>query len=290
MPATAVQPEEEQRADTGAEEEGSSEIPSVAADSAVPTGREVVKTEEDPEDTAGTSNQSEDEDMPQIYECPVCGSEFDRIQAGHGHIRFAHPDLSDEEFEEVYEEMKEESFFVEEPGEEEAEGREAIPVPSKPEQRGASAREPFEWGPRLETMTELREKLEQLDRSREPSALESLFGKSGERDEGIQECLDALDVMEMDVRERLGMSTEDRRLQQQVDRTLDRIDELVRAREQREALEDRFSDRPGTPDRIGRLNEKEVEVRKHVRSSWGAGKPAEELDSEDPVSPESSEG
>jgi hypothetical protein len=86
------------------------------------------------------------------------------------------------------------------------------------------------------------------------------------------------------------MSTVDRSLQRQVDRTLDKINELVRCREQREALQEKFSDREGTPGRINRLDEKEKEIREHVRSLWNAGRPPEDLDAEDPVAPDKSTG
>jgi len=151
--------------------------------------------------------------------------------------------------------------------------------------QGEAVARAFDWESRLEHMEGLRSELRVLDRSREPNGFEAFFGKTGTRDEGVRECLDALDEMEIEVRERLGMSTVDRELQRRVDRTLEKIGELIRCREQREALEEKFSDRQETPDRIGRLDGKEVEIRKHVRGLWDAGRPTEELDDEDPVVP-----
>lgn len=245
------------------------------------------------EEAEAAGEPQTEEDMAYQVRCPLCSDTFDRPQALHGHLRFSH-DLRDKELDEVYEKAQSEDHFdfydedEEEDAGEDAEELELTgspsPSPTKDEEDGEAVARAFDWEARLESMSELRENLDRLDQSREPTSLESFFGKSGERDEGVQECLDALDEMEIEVRERLGMSTVDRELQRNVDRTLDKISQLVRCREQREALQERFSDREGTPDRIARLDEKEKEIRGHVRFLWDAGKPTEELDDEDPLS------
>jgi len=277
--------------------------PTTESEQPAPTGRSSEEAaegaaDEQPEQESqqeGQPQDTPDDDMPMQVRCPLCGDTFDRPQALHGHLRFSH-DLRDRELDEVYERAQSDEYIdfpeEDESGDEgEAEDLELTGSPGPPEadeegsseEEGEAVARAFDWEARLGHMEELRSDLNSLDRSREPTGLESFFGKSGVRDEGVHECLEALDEMEVEVRERLGMSTVDRNLQRQVDRTLDKINELVRCREQREALEQKFSDRAGTPDRVARLDDKEKEIREHVRGLWDAGKPPEDLDAEDPV-------
>jgi hypothetical protein len=136
-------------------------------------------------------------------------------------------------------------------------------------------------------MDEIRASLKRLDRSEdrwesEGGIFGSTFGRKVE-DEGCREALKALDDIEMEVRERLGASDADPELRSRVDESLEQLEALVRCREQREAIAEKFSGQEGAQERIDRLDKREVEIRLHVRRQWDAGKPTEELDEEDPV-------
>jgi hypothetical protein len=137
--------------------------------------------------------------------------------------------------------------------------------------------EAFDWDSRLERMESIRNGLDRLDRS-------TAFGPFEiSRDEGCQEAMEALDEIEMEVRERLGASDPDRELRRRVDESLDQMAALVRCREQREAISEKFSGERAE-ERVERLDRKEAEIRSHVREEWGVGKPKEQLSSDDPVS------
>jgi hypothetical protein len=157
----------------------------------------------------GEPQDPTDDDMPMQVQCPLCGDTFDRPQALHGHLRFSH-DLRDRELDEVYERAQSDEYvdFPEEEtgGEGGAEGADSTEQPEADEQEvaeedGEAVARAFDWEARLAQMDELRSNLNRLDQSRGPTTLESFFGKDGTRDEGVHECLDALDEMEIEVRE-----------------------------------------------------------------------------------------
>lgn len=231
--------------------------------------------------------------------CPVCGDDFSQPQGLHGHLRFSH-ELSGDELDEVYERAQQQDHFdfVEDEGSEdggepsEEEQPESLSVDSgssdrspAQERRGSSSA--FDWERRLDRMDEIRASLKRLDRSEdrwesEGGIFGSTFGRKVE-DEGCREALKALDDIEMEVRERLGASDADPELRSRVDESLEQLEALVRCREQREAIAEKFSGQEGAQERIDRLDKREVEIRLHVRRQWDAGKPTEELDEEDPV-------
>lgn len=237
---------------------------------------------------AATDESAEEADQPDMgyqIRCPVCGDEFSQPQGLHGHLRFSH-NLHGDELDEVYEKAQSQEYVeFDEEGEpdveaeaepehkrEDRERGESGPVDDEEAVSGA-----FDWDSRLERMESLRNGLDRLDRSK------SIFGIETTRDEGCKEAMEALDEIEMEVRERLGASDPDRELRRQVDESLDQMAALVRCREQREAISERFSGERAE-ERVQRLDRKEAEIRAHVRREWNVGKPTEQLKSSDPVS------
>lgn len=247
------------------------------SDSAATANRGAAETATEP--PVEPTDDPTDKPMPYVLECPVCGDTFERPQALNGHMRFSHRDLDDDELEELYEEAKEKSYYVEEQGQGEGQTQdvETRPAPEQTSTAGPSGQgASFDWEQRLERLEDLRSAVEDIDESFSP------FGVEIRRDEGCREALEALDEIEMEVRERLGASEKDPRLRKRIDESLEQIAGLVRAREQREAIEERFSGEKAER-RVERLNNREAEIRKHIRDEWGAGKPIGELKDEDPV-------
>lgn len=226
--------------------------------------------------------------------CPICEDKFKQPQGLHGHLRFSHQ-LQGDELDEVYERAQTEEHFdftdEDETEEAEDEGNESEEVPDLPpvddEEAVAGA---FDWEARLDRMEGLREDLNRLERSsgwfdsdyRKPTFLKAVGIVQGQQDEGVREAKDALDEIEMEVRERLGASEEDRQLRKRVDDSLNAMDAMVRCREQREAIEEKFSGEEAEK-RVQRLDEKEVEIRAEIRKTWDAGKPTQALEPNDPV-------
>jgi hypothetical protein len=236
--------------------------------------------------------------MAYKIQCPVCGDKFKQPQGLHGHLRFSHK-LEGDELEEVYQRAQNEDHFdftddeeeaekqVKE-GETETEGTKILDLPSVDDEEAVS--EAFDWEARLDRMENLRGELDRLDRStgafeyadesRSAGVITGFFGRT--RDEGVEEARDALNEIEMEVRERLGASEEDRQLRKRVDASLEWVDALVRCREQRETINERF-DGEEADQRVERLDTKETDIRKRIRETWDAGKPTEALDQSDPV-------
>lgn len=227
--------------------------------------------------------------------CPVCNDKFKQPQGLHGHLRFSH-NIYGDELDEVYEKAQTEEYME---FEGEGEGETSAPAdagggaaergsPSdEPESRGLpnwrnveddekAVSEAFDWESRLDRMQEIREQIESMDGSIR------LGPFSINQDEGCTEALEALDEIEMEVRERLGASDPDRELRRKVDESLDQMAGLVRCRRQRKAIEEKFSG-DKADRRINRLDDKEAEIRAHVRNEWDVGKPTEDLSSSDPV-------
>lgn len=241
-----------------------------------------------------TAEATEDDPMAYRIRCPVCGDDFSQPQGLHGHLRFSH-ELSGDELDEVYERAQQQDHFdfvegeaddaegvgSEQEPEEQPEPEESVqerPDPSTEESAGPSRG--FDWERRLARMDEIREALKGLDQSTTwfPGTLDIQTG----RDEGAAEAMEALDEIEMEVRERLGMSDSDEELRERVDESLDQMEGLVRCREQRKTIKEKFSGEKAE-QRVNRLDRKEAEIRAHVRSEWGVGKSAEQLDVSDPV-------
>jgi len=242
------------------------------------------------------TNQEEESDMAYKIQCPVCEDKFKQPQGLHGHLRFSHK-LEGDELQEVYQRAQNEDHFdftdeedAEGEAEEEAEtgGSELLDLPSVDDEEAVS--EAFDWEARLDRMEDLRGELDRLDRStgafeyasesRSAGVITGFFGRT--RDEGVEEARDALNEIEMEVRERLGASEQDRQLRKRVDASLEWVDALVRCREQRETINERF-DGEEADRRVERLDQKETELRKRIRETWDAGKPTEALDQSDPV-------
>jgi len=244
--------------------------------------------------TDGPTNQEEESDMAYKIACPICEDKFKQPQGLHGHLRFSHQ-LQGDELDEVYERAQTQEHFdftdedETEEAEDEADESEEVPdlPPVDDEEAVAGA---FDWEARLDRMEEIRRDLDNLDRStgmfeyadesRNAGLVTGFLGKT--RDEGAHEVKDALDEIEMEVRERLGASEEDRQLRKRVDDSLEAMEALVRCREQREAIKEKFSGNEAEK-RVQRLDEKETEIRAHIREVWDAGKPTEALDQNDPV-------
>ncbi|MCS3824575.1 hypothetical protein [Salinibacter ruber] len=243
-------------------------------------------------------NKDEDPDMGYKIACPICEDKFKQPQGLHGHLRFSHQ-LQGDELNEVYERAQNEDHFdfTEDEGEDESDedgSGDLQDLPSVGDEKAVA--EAFDWEARLDRMESLRKKLDRLDRSSGfwekdesgeansymglGSGVSSFFRKT--RDEGAHEVRDALDDIEMEVRERLGASEEDRQLRKLVDDSLDAMEAMVRCREQREAIKEKFSG-DEAQKRVQRLDEKEVEIRAEIRELWDAGKPTEALDPSDPV-------
>jgi len=261
------------------------------------------------------SEEAEESDMAYKIRCPVCGDKFEQPQGLHGHLRFSH-NLAGDELDEIYERAQSQEYmeFLEEgedspnqPEEGEPEGvvspkekdegvETETPVsPRAPEAEAEKERRPlrpeeerqvseaFDWQARLDRMDGLRSELEDLDRSKE------IFLFQVSRDEGCAEAMEALDEIEMEVREQIGASEQDAELREAVDESLDQMESLVRCRQQREAIKERF-DGEKAERRVQRLDEREAKIRAHVRGEWDVGKPMEKLHQDDPVSELEGEG
>lgn len=230
--------------------------------------------------------------MSQV-KCPICEDIYS-VQGLFGHLRHSE-DLEGDELEEVYERAQTEEHFdftdedeTEEAENEADESEEVTDLPPVDDEEAVAGA--FDWEARLDRMESLRQDLDRLERSSgwwDPDhsgtqVLETFGIIRGEQDEGAQEAKDALDEIEMEVRERLGASEEDRQLRKRVDDSLDAMEALVRCREQREAIKEKFSGSEAEK-RVQRLDQKEVEIRAHIREVWDAGKPTEALDQNDPV-------
>lgn len=288
---TAAPPAE---AATDASTEPADKEPGLATEEAEkPTGEEADAVTDD------TAHEADQSDMGYKIRCPVCGDTFKQPQGLHGHLRFSH-NLYGDELDEVYEKAQSQEYveFDDEGGAGEADVQEQSSssrrVPASGQNSGSTEKDrergesgpvdderavsgAFDWDSRLERMESLRNGLDRLDRSN------SFLGIETTRDEGCREAMEALDEIEMEVRERLGASDPDRELRRRVDESLDEMAALVRCREQREAIDEKFSG-GRAEKRIERLDKKEAEIRAHVRQEWNVGKPTEKLKSTDPVS------
>lgn len=207
--------------------------------------------------------------------CPICNSVMKSPQGLHGHLRFKH-DIWDDELDRVFEQAQKNHVVAESEVKDEDE-----PVP----QGDSSPTEPpqapsLDRRESLETMLSriegLREELKKHDRS-------SFWPDWIQRDEGPKEALEALDEIEMVVRERLGTGKADDGLRRKVVNSLDAMENLVECRRQREVMEDKF-DGERAEQRIEKLDSREASIRSHVRQEWDVGTPIEDLPEADPVS------
>lgn len=265
------------------------------------------------QETESADEEDEEADMAYKIQCPVCGDRFEQPQGLHGHLRFSH-NLYDDELDEVYERAQSPEYMEFEGGKEDVDQESSgsatsIQEETEPDEeegqseledlpgtRGEEARakrriespvddeeavsEVFDWEERLNRMDNLRADLEDLDRSYDGWLG---MGKIKDKtDEGCVEALEALDEIEMEVREKLGASEQDRELRRRVDQSLEKMKELVRCREQRQVIEERFEGEKAEK-RIQRLDDREAKIRTHVRDEWDVGKPTENLDDVDPV-------
>jgi hypothetical protein len=280
--------------------EAATDVPDESTDEPGAVAEEVEQSTEEAADAATdeSAHEADQSDMGYKIRCPVCGDTFKQPQGLHGHLRFSH-NLHGDELDEIYEKAQSQEYmdFDDEGGRVGEKGQEqpySRPMPASEPQSGPTEQDrkrgesgpvddegavsgAFDWDSRLERMASLRNGLDRLDRST------SLGPFSISRDEGCQEAMEALDEIEMEVRERLGASDSDRELRSRVDESLDRMAALVRCREQREAIKEKFSGERAE-QRIDRLDRKEAEIRAHVREEWNVGKPTEKLSSSDPVS------
>ncbi|MCS4187586.1 hypothetical protein GGP48_002289 [Salinibacter ruber] len=119
-------------------------------------------------------------------------------------------------------------------------------------------------GLRLTQMENLRDKLNDLDRS--ASFLPSIFG----RDEGCREAMVLLDEIETEFREKMD-SDQGRELRKVVDKTLDQMDVFVRCRKHRREIKTKFSGEKADR-RIQRLDDREAKIRSYVRKEWDVGR------------------
>jgi hypothetical protein len=289
MPATETVEPPAEVATSAPEERGAEDAESAAEEAEQATDEPADSATDDPE-------QEESDEMAYKIRCPVCDDKFKQPQGLHGHLRFSH-NIYGDELDEVYEKAQTEEYMeFEDEGEEgqtsapadgedsTTEGRSPSDEPESrtlPDWRNVeddekAVSEAFDWTSRLDRMQEIREQIEGMDES------VRLGPFNITRDEGCAEALEALDEIEMEVRERLGASDPDRELRQKVDESLDQMAGLVRCRRQRQAIEEKFSG-DKADRRSNRLDEKEAEIRAHVRNEWGVGKPTDKLSSSDPV-------
>jgi len=209
--------------------------------------------------------------------CPVCNEVMKSPQGLHGHLRFKH-DIWDDELDRIFEQAQRNHMVSEAELEESRNGS-----TQDDDTSDSTGPQPSSTGGQksLETMLarieELREELSQYDRSQTFLGLFTV-----RRDEGPKEALQALDEMEMVVRERLGTGETDDDLRRKVVNTLDKMEGLVKCRRQRDAIEQKFSG-GRAEQRVEKLDRREASIRKHVRQEWGVGTPLEDLPERDPV-------
>jgi len=209
-------------------------------------------------------------------QCPICNSVMKSPQGLHGHLRFKH-DIWDDELDRVFEQAQKNHVVAESEERQESEsvtGGDSAPT-EPPQAPSLDHKESLET--MLSRIEGLREELETHDRS------ESFFGIIPvRRDEGPKEALEALDEMEMVVRERLGTGKADDGLRRRVDNSLDEMGSLVECRRQREAIQKKFSGERAEK-RVQKLDRREASIRSHVRQEWDVGTPIEDLPDADPV-------
>ncbi|MFB6274436.1 MAG: hypothetical protein ABEL51_16250 [Salinibacter sp.] len=119
-------------------------------------------------------------------------------------------------------------------------------------------------GLRLTRMENLRDKLNDLDRS--APFLSSIFG----RDEVCREAVELLNEIEMEFREKMD-SDRGPELGKVVDKTLEQMDVLVRTREHRNEIKTKFTGEKADR-RIQRLDDREAKVLSYVRKEWDVGR------------------
>lgn len=221
--------------------------------------------------------------------CPICEDPY-TVQGMYGHLRFTH-DLEGEELQARYDEAmrqkeeleagadeKEPDLFNGEAEQEAgAEADETSDLPDAPTPQGQEG-EPFNWEDRLERLESVRSDLKELERRFHP--LKRFFFDP--EDEGVNESLEALERIEMEIREQIGAEGQDQELRQSVDQSLDLVEGLTKCREQREAINQRF-DGEEAERRVDRLGQREAEIRSEIRGHWDVGKPLDDLDSDDPL-------
>lgn len=119
-------------------------------------------------------------------------------------------------------------------------------------------------GMRLTRMENLRDKLNDLDRS--APFLPSVFG----RDQGCRDAMELLNEIEFEFREKMD-SDRGPELRKVVDKTLDQMDVLVRSREHRNEIKTKFSGEKADR-RLQRLDDREAKVLSYVRKEWDVGR------------------
>lgn len=206
-------------------------------------------------------------------QCPVCNEVMKSPQGLHGHLRFKH-DIWDEELDRVFEQAQKNHVVLESESGGKGQSGDSSPTGS-PQAPSLDVQESLET--MLARIGGMREALKEHDRS------SKLFGLvTIQRDEGPNEALEALDEMEMVVRERMGTGSTDEDLRRKVVNSLDEMEGLVECRRQREVIEEKFSGERAE-QRIEKLDRREASIRKRVRQEWGVGMPLEDLPESDPV-------
>lgn len=193
------------------------------------------------------------------------------------HEVFAHAKrefrVSDEEYERLQRKKEFEAVYE---GDSKA-GRELTLQDMREEEESQRMAAGFDWSARLEHVEELREGIQSQSRSMH------FLGVVIQRDEGCEEAVEALDEIEMQVRERMASGEEDRELLRKVDQSLEAMERLIRCREQRDTIDERFKGEKAR-QRVAKLDRKEAEIRAEIRSAWEVGTAPDQLRDTDPVS------
>lgn len=197
--------------------------------------------------------------MPGPVDCPICNAELGTPQALHGHLRFAH-DIREDELEQVY------AQALEDQNRKRGEDGDQADLPLG---AGASDNAPSE----VSAETSSTDGTPKTTLSR----IEGLRGDLNSLD-GFQAstALQALDQIEMVVRERVGTGKADEALMRKVVDSLEWIANLVECRRQRTVIEQKF-DGEKAKSRVERLEIREAEIRSHLRKAWDLELPAKDF-------------